>query len=156
MSDAPSNNDTDQNEVVFTTKINGTEKAVTRAHAIRYAQQVGSMAEQAAALAKRQDDLDQWDRFVTGYERDPHGTMAQLATAAGGHYNPKGAPKGSAQPDEDGTRGGAAGEMGHARARHAPRRCGPHAGLHAGGGPETGLNRKDAKITQRRRDLRVL
>lgn len=100
MSDT-SSTDTDQNEVVFTTKINGTEKAVTRAQAIRYAQQVGSMAEQAAALAKRQEDLDQWDRFVTGYERDPHGTMAQLATAAGGQYNPRGSAKGAAQPDED-------------------------------------------------------
>lgn len=94
MSDTSSSTSTDTkspDEVVFSTKINGQEREVTRAQAIRYAQQVGSMAEQAAALSKRQEDLDAYDRLAAGMERDPNGTLAALASAAGGSFTPRGA-----------------------------------------------------------------
>lgn len=79
--------DATDSDVVFTAKINGQERQVTLAQAKRYAEQVGSMAEQAQVLKDQAQEVDEWRRFKQGFQTDPHGTLAQLAEASGGRYS---------------------------------------------------------------------
>lgn len=76
----------EDSEVLFTAKINGKEREVTLAQAKRYAEQAGALAEQAQYVQQEKEELDNWKRFKDGFQRDPHGTMAELAQASGGSY----------------------------------------------------------------------
>lgn len=78
----------DDDEILFTAKINGVEKPVTAAQARRYAEQAGGLDEKLQQLKSYEGELRAWNDFKKGFQEDPHGALSELATAAGGTYRP--------------------------------------------------------------------
>lgn len=81
----------DNNEILFTAKINGVEKPVTAAQARRYAEQAGGLESKLAELRTYESELRAWNDFKKGFQEDPHGALSELASAAGGTYMVPGA-----------------------------------------------------------------
>lgn len=73
-------------EILFTAKINGVEKPVTAAQARRYAEQAGGLESKLSELKAYESELRAWNDFKRGFQEDPHGSLAELASAAGGTY----------------------------------------------------------------------
>lgn len=95
--------DTSGDQVLFHAKVNGQERPVTLAQAKRYAEQIGGMQDQARVVTEAAQELEQWRQFKAGYQRDPHGTLAELASAAGGAYDPTGSSDSDSEDDDEGS-----------------------------------------------------
>jgi len=98
--ETPGSPDQSTDEVLFTAKINGVEKPVTAEQARRYAEQVGGIDAKLNELKSYESELRAWSDFKKGFQEDPHGALAELASAAGGTYMVPGA---SASYDDSGS-----------------------------------------------------